>query len=76
MCGEELIGDLGEQLVGYQCGVFGIGDGNGGDALSAGVRVQRVVLLLNVLTRARRGTLSDSLGEEGEELAPVVSGEA
>jgi len=63
--GEELVDDLGEELVGDEGRVGVVADDDAADALGPAVGVEGVVLLLDVLPLAGRGALADRLGEEG-----------
>ena len=73
---QELVEDLGQQLVGDEGGVFLVGDDDGGDTLAAAVGVEGVGLLFDVLSLARLGAFGDRLCEERHELADTGAGEA
>lgn len=69
---EEVIDDLGEELVGDKFGVFLIGDDDGGAAFGAGVDVEGVGLFVDVLTGSGWGAFGNTAGEEGHELGDAV----
>lgn len=74
--GHELIHDLAEQLMRHQGGVLVIADDYAGAAFAAGVRVEGVGLLLDVLSLSWPGTFGDSFAEERHEFADARAGEA
>lgn len=61
---QELVEDLGQQLVGDESRVLVVGDDDAGDALAAAVGVEGVALLFDVLALAWLGALGDRLAEE------------
>jgi len=66
---QELIDDLGEELVRHELRILVVGDADASKPLGSAVYVKRVALLFDVLTRAGSDPPRDRAGEHGEELA-------
>ena len=69
---QELVEDLGEQLVGDEGGILVVGDDDAGDALAAAVGVEGVALLFDVLAGSGSCAFGDGLAEEGHEFTHAV----
>ena len=70
--GEELVDDLGEELVRDERGVLRVGDDEAADPLRGAVGVEGVGLFFDVLAHAGARAFGDGLGEDRHEFAVAV----